>query len=72
MGEPAHPSAFHPRFDLKPIQGHSSVPPTLRLRIGSYRVLPKSSHERRLVCVLRIGDRRSVYRGLDPLDEGIE
>lgn len=61
----------HPRFDLKAIQGHSSVPPTLRLRVGAYRVLLKISHERRLVRVLRIGHRRNVYRGLDHLDEGV-
>lgn len=59
------------RFDLRRIQGHTSQPPTLRLRIGTYRILLKVSHERRLVRVLRIGHRRNVYRGLDHLDEGI-
>ncbi|MEK6986085.1 MAG: type II toxin-antitoxin system RelE/ParE family toxin [Candidatus Thermoplasmatota archaeon] len=61
----------NPRFDLKPIQGHTSLPPTLRLRLGTYRVLLKVSHERRLVRVLRVGTRETVYRGLDALDEGI-
>lgn len=65
----ANPS--HPRFDLKPIQGHSSRPPTMRLRIGHIRILLKISHERKLIRILRIGDRRDVYRGMDHLDEGL-
>lgn len=60
------------RFDLRPIQAHSSLPPTLRLRIGDYRILLKISHERGLIRVLRIGHRSDVYRGLDHLDEGLE
>lgn len=60
------------RFDLKPIQGHTSLPPTLRLRVGQYRVLLKISHDRRLVRVLRVGHRSDVYRGLDHLDQGID
>lgn len=62
----------HARFDLRPIQGHHSLPPTLRLRIGQYRVLLKISHERRLVRALRVGHRRDVYRGMDHLDEGLD
>lgn len=60
------------RFDLRPIQGHTAVPPTLRLRVGQYRVLLKIAHDRDLIRVLRVGHRSNVYRGLDHLDEGME
>lgn len=59
----------HPRFDLKPIQGHSRHPPTQRLRIGQYRVLLKIDHEKQRIRVLRIGLRGDVYRGIDHLDQ---
>ncbi len=60
------------RFDLKPIQGHSSRPPTLRLRIGKYRVLVKIRHEKQRIRVLRLGHRSVVYKGLDHLDVGLD
>lgn len=60
------------RFDLKRIQGHTSLPPTLRLRLGQYRVLLKIDHGRHRIRVLRVGHRRNVYKGLGHLDEGMD
>lgn len=56
------------RHDIKRIQGVSTVPPTLRLRVGTYRILLKIDHERREIIVLKLGPRSSIYNGLDHLD----
>ncbi len=56
------------RHDLKRIQGVSTVPPTLRLRVGTYRILLKIDHKRKEIIVLRLGPRANIYKGLDHLD----
>jgi mRNA interferase RelE/StbE len=35
-----------------------------RIRVGSYRVIYSIFDDRLLVVVLRIGDRKMIYRGL--------
>ncbi len=65
----ANPQA--PHHDLKRIQGHTSLPPTMRLRIGTYRVLLKVDAPNPVIVILRVGPRASVYPGLDHLDRGI-
>ena len=47
------------RLDIVPIAGE---PDTYRLRIGDYRVLFVVFWEDRIIVVVRVGNRRSVYR----------
>lgn len=56
------------RHDIKRIQGISTQPPTLRLRVGTYRILLKIDHDTQQIIVLKLGPRRSVYGGLGHLD----
>jgi len=56
------------RHDIKRIQSVSMSPPTLRLRVGTYRILLKIDHDRKEIIVLKLGPRAQVYKGLDHLD----
>ena len=46
-------------LDIVPIAGESN---TYRLRIGDYRVLFVAFWEDRMIVVVRVANRRSVYR----------
>ncbi|MBF9070713.1 type II toxin-antitoxin system RelE family toxin [Streptacidiphilus fuscans] len=48
-------------FDIKALQGHSA---RWRLRVGDYRVVYTVEDGQLIVWVLRVGNRREVYRSM--------
>lgn len=55
------------RLDLKPLKAIDEEPPSMRLRIGEYRVILRIYHDLREIRVARVGHRKDVYRGFGDL-----